>query len=441
MTSSNEEECGLYHNVVSDYKPQVEELPYLQKVDYFQLTNGTVQKVLEESVRRYWAKNAFIKKLHKKLYKLEPELSLELNKNCTPKLCMMIKGDREKVNPNSLKPEQILEIIKNYQCQIQVDEIITVDDSGCITENGKNKIQLLDGFQDAEINDQNNNDNEDFIKELNDPINSLGIAIFCDKGSMGISILQLMMVAVLRDMGCSKVTGSEDIVEAEKQTVFRGNRSPLHLEEFIKRLLLGFPFVKPAVWELVRQIILVTNGINYWIPKSSVHLLNAIEGDSGLRESLPSEEKYKELIDKHFEDGKVLYQEKLEGWRKEEHKKNIQTPSGQPYDLSYQKHKKDICYFAEIGQCHCKDDFVTLPEVTSEQYKMTMPERIENYFRNVLVQDHIDGKKDEDGNLNDNPEQLKTMCANRHNDKTSRNQDYLNSYSVKKEELEELVIK
>ena len=86
---------------------------------------------------------------------------------------------------------------------------------------------------------------------------------------------------------------------------------------------------------------------------------------------------------------------------------------GQDRDIEYRNLRKDRC---EIEGCTCYEDLVV------NGTEKTEAER-EIVYRQCLQVDHIDGDR-----TNMNPENLLTVCPNRHQFKTIFEKDYLNSY-------------
>ena len=87
--------------------------------------------------------------------------------------------------------------------------------------------------------------------------------------------------------------------------------------------------------------------------------------------------------------------------------------SGQDRDIEYRNLRKDRC---EIEGCTCYEDLVINGTEKSEAER-------EVVYRQCLQVDHIDGDR-----TNMNPENLLTVCPNRHQFKTIFEKDYLNSY-------------
>jgi len=90
------------------------------------------------------------------------------------------------------------------------------------------------------------------------------------------------------------------------------------------------------------------------------------------------------------------------------------STSGKERDLDYKNARKDRC---EYPGCTCYEDLVL-----NADDELTKSEREINYIRSLQV-DHIDGNRE-----NMNPDNLWTLCPNRHSMKTMQNQDYLNNY-------------
>ena len=98
--------------------------------------------------------------------------------------------------------------------------------------------------------------------------------------------------------------------------------------------------------------------------------------------------------------------------------------SGTERDLSYKNARKDRC---EHPDCNCYDELV---ENTN---KFSKPIR-EIHYQLILQVDHKDGDRE-----NMNPDNLITLCPNRHSIKTMRNEDYLNNYTKEEPTLMRVV--
>lgn len=89
--------------------------------------------------------------------------------------------------------------------------------------------------------------------------------------------------------------------------------------------------------------------------------------------------------------------------------------SGKERDIAYKNARKDRC---EFEGCNC---YETLVENSTKGSKA---ER-ELAYQKILQVDHIDGDRE-----NMAPENLVTLCPNRHSIKTINNEDFLNKYSA-----------
>ena len=87
--------------------------------------------------------------------------------------------------------------------------------------------------------------------------------------------------------------------------------------------------------------------------------------------------------------------------------------SGKERDLAYKNARKDKC---EFEGCNCYEALV------ENSTKDSKAER-ELAYQKILQVDHIDGDRE-----NMSPENLITLCPNRHSIKTMNNEDYLNKY-------------
>jgi len=87
--------------------------------------------------------------------------------------------------------------------------------------------------------------------------------------------------------------------------------------------------------------------------------------------------------------------------------------SGQERDLAYRNARKDRC---EHPNCNCYEELVENGDKLSKSLR-------EVYYQLVLQVDHKDGDRE-----NMDPENLITLCPNRHSIKTMKNEDYLNTY-------------
>ena len=99
--------------------------------------------------------------------------------------------------------------------------------------------------------------------------------------------------------------------------------------------------------------------------------------------------------------------------------------SGTERDLSYKNARKDRC---EHPNCNCYDELV------ENSNKFSKPIR-EIHYQLILQVDHKDGDRE-----NMNPDNLITLCPNRHSIKTMRNEDYLNNYTKEEPTLIRRVI-
>jgi len=87
--------------------------------------------------------------------------------------------------------------------------------------------------------------------------------------------------------------------------------------------------------------------------------------------------------------------------------------SGQERELSYKNARKTRC---EFSGCDC------YKELVEDHKELSKPIR-EIYYQQILQVDHKDGDRE-----NMNPDNLITLCPNRHSFKTMENKDYLNKY-------------
>lgn len=104
--------------------------------------------------------------------------------------------------------------------------------------------------------------------------------------------------------------------------------------------------------------------------------------------------------------------------------------------VTYHKHKSTIYYDKTCADCRRKQKYGPLATRVNYKYityKKSSCERcgfIPEHSCQLDV-DHIDGNRN-----NNNPSNLKTLCANCHRIKTYENKDYVNKYDV--ETVEEI---
>lgn len=87
--------------------------------------------------------------------------------------------------------------------------------------------------------------------------------------------------------------------------------------------------------------------------------------------------------------------------------------SGKERDIAYRNARKTKC---ELPDCEC------YKELVEDDKELSKPMR-EIYYQQILQVDHKDGDRE-----NMNPDNLITLCPNRHSIKTMENKDYLNEY-------------
>ena len=87
--------------------------------------------------------------------------------------------------------------------------------------------------------------------------------------------------------------------------------------------------------------------------------------------------------------------------------------SGKERDIAYRNARKTKC---EFPGCEC------YKELVEDSKELSKPMR-EIYYQQILQVDHKDGDRE-----NMNPDNLITLCPNRHSIKTMENKDYLNEY-------------
>jgi hypothetical protein len=121
---------------------------------------------------------------------------------------------------------------------------------------------------------------------------------------------------------------------------------------------------------------------------------------------------YKDVVKNHVttEDAEGYLKGMISIFREQNGHSSI---SGQERDLAYKNARKDRC---EHPDCNCYEELVEDGDKLSKALR-------EVYYQLVLQVDHVDGDRE-----NMDPENLVTLCPNRHSIKTMDNKDYLNTY-------------
>jgi hypothetical protein len=125
-----------------------------------------------------------------------------------------------------------------------------------------------------------------------------------------------------------------------------------------------------------------------------------------------TEKAHKEVVKNHVttEDAEGYLQGLISIFREQSGYSSI---SGQERELSYKNARKERCEFPD---CQC------YKELVEDIKELSKPIR-EIHYQQILQVDHKDGDRE-----NMNPDNLITLCPNRHSFKTMENKDYLNKY-------------
>ena len=245
------------------------------------------------------------------------------------------------------------------------------------------------------------------VENLNNPKHHSGILFVINKGDVGLNIINCQFLLSIRNSGKSRKDKEIIITQYERQFLGRGSRTAAHLSDFMVSAYSDYGLY------IARNIIrfyVEYNQINYLVPSQSKHLISAMEHHVNLNFT---KKDYLDYV-QSLEDIILGICGKPE--------KMISSPGGKPYNLEYQKYKKDRC---EAVDCSCYKDYVTNPSKDSEYYKLSLKERKTKYKAWILEVDHKDGKLEKITGII-NPDDLQTLCANQHKWKTQRDKDYLN---------------
>ena len=234
------------------------------------------------------------------------------------------------------------------------------------------------------------------VENLNNPKHHSGILFVINKGDVGLNIINCQFLLSIRNSGKSRKDEEIEITQYERQFLGRGSRTAAHLSDFMVSAYSDYGFYVEY------------NQVNYLIPSQSKHLISAMAHHVDLN-----------FTKKDYLDYVQSLEDLILGRKPE---KMISSPGGKPYNLEYQKYKKDRC---EAVDCSCYKDYVTNPSKDSEYYKLSLKERKTKYKAWILEVDHKDGKLEKITGII-NPDDLQTLCANQHKWKTQRDKDYLN---------------
>jgi len=237
------------------------------------------------------------------------------------------------------------------------------------------------------------------LDNLNNPDHNSGLLFVVNKGSVGLNMDNLKYYGAIRNTGQFKHDEWNEIHQEDDQSISRLNRTPTYLKAYCRYCLKNFP--RKFAWILI-NIYLHMIGVEVYIPNGTRYYPIVV---NEWKEKLPT---YKELIS-YIEsiDEEVL--------NKKKKIKTVKNPSGQAYDLGYQKFKKDRC---ESEGCGCYEQYVVNPHKSSEYYNLSIEERKRSYKVQILVVDHLFGKIEKIvGEIRE--EDLQTLCANEHNKKNS----------------------
>jgi len=378
------------YNVISDTDYTAERrLPFMDKkihlfpntpknYNTLPLLGEKLYNPLEETFKNVTQKNAIGKHLKSKIEKKNIDSIPELGQT---KVTALIKAGRD----NSLKYLNTKEVKDEWERLTEEYKDKTFEYEGIELpySDGLGKIKVLT----SKIKEDGNN--KDTFDKLNDENDDTVAVVVIEIGKVGVNIKNLSTLCFL-----TVVENDGSVDTGPTQVIGRLNRTKIgdwptftyhvaNINNYEQRKLM----IKLAINTHQRSCFAISGGL------VSGAYDSAIEGNIKSEDAEGHLQAWVNMIREHGGKSSI---------------------SGKERDLTYKNERKNRC---EYPGCTCYEDLVL-----NADDELTKSEREINYIRSLQV-DHIDGDRE-----NMNPDNLWTLCPNRHSMKTMQNQDYLNNY-------------